>query len=411
MNKKIDIVSGWIERKHSLAAVYVHNCQKYKKLLQLLITAFEEQIRDSEINAIVKGRVKSFDNLYKKLLIKSFDSAIESPFSLINDLIGLRIVVPFLEDLANIENIVTSSFKVTEVDHKSKDLSIKEFGYDSTHLMIDIPSKILTEAGFDDAMTAEIQIRTILQDAWAEVEHELIYKTSIDKIETSIKRKMTALNATLSLADITFQEIRDYQNKRYADIQERHKKLMDKVSTIPEKAGKAYKLSSSEGGSSNAAGDTSAGVNDLLVEAINAHIENRLDTALDLYTKLLIISPNHYIYNHRGLIYFTLSEYQNALDDFSKAIEIEPNDTRVYTNRGLTFRMLGRYDEAIEDFNLSLALNPLWPDTFYGRALTYYDMGNIKGALEDIDRAISLKPDFKQAVRFKQYISNHEMEI
>jgi tetratricopeptide (TPR) repeat protein len=51
-------------------------------------------------------------------------------------------------------------------------------------------------------------------------------------------------------------------------------------------------------------------------------------------------------------------------------------------------------------------MNPLWPDTFYGRALTYYDMGNLHSALEDCDKAIALKPDFKQAVKFKQYMLN-----
>ena len=72
-------------------------------------------------------------------------------------------------------------------------------------------------------------LRTILQDAWAEVEHELIYKTSIDKVENTLRRKMIAINATLSLADLTFQEIRDYQKKRYREVQERHRKLMEKV--------------------------------------------------------------------------------------------------------------------------------------------------------------------------------------
>ena len=71
--------------------------------------------------------------------------------------------------------------------------------------------------------------------------------------------------------------------------------------------------------------------------------------------------------------------------------------------------MLKKYDESLKDFNKSLELNPLWPDTFYGRSLTYYDLGDIQHALEDCDKAISIKPDFKQAVRFKQFILNQQM--
>jgi putative GTP pyrophosphokinase len=292
--------------------------------------------------------------------------------------------------------------------------------------LIKLPEDITKKIKNTSNMKIEIQLRTILQDAWAEVEHELIYKTSIDKVEDTIRRKMIAVNATLSLGDTIFQEIRDYQRKRYKDIQERHKKLMDKVSTIPEKMGKLkepvqsvevekIETPAEEPKKKFAPVNTADSkdkhqLNDLLVEAMNAHLENRLTDAVELYTQLILVSPNHFIYNHRGLVYFTLSEYDKAIGDFSKAIEIEPRDIRVYTNRGLAFRMLKRYDDSLRDFNRSLELNPLWPDTFYGRSLTYYDLGDIQHALEDCDKAISLKPDFKQAQRFKQFILNQQMK-
>ncbi len=59
----------------------------------------------------------------------------------------------------------------------------------------------------------EIQLRTILQDAWAEVEHELVYKSDISLPNQSIRRKLASLNATLTLSDLIFQEIRDYQKE------------------------------------------------------------------------------------------------------------------------------------------------------------------------------------------------------
>ncbi len=47
-------------------------------------------------------------------------------------------------------------------------------------------------------------------------------------------------------------------------------------------------------------------------------------------------------------------------------------------------------------------------DTLYGRALTHFDLGNIPEALRDCDRAIAIKPDFKQVLRFKEFIRSSE---
>ncbi|HOP64027.1 MAG TPA: tetratricopeptide repeat protein [Spirochaetota bacterium] len=423
MNYRLDY---WIENKYRLHSQYERSQKKFEKILELLTKKFEKLFEGSGCNAQIKGRIKNFDALYRKLLLKSQNDSIEFPFDFITDIVGMRIVVPFLEDLDSVEKLLRENFEISDTKYKSRELSIREFGYDSIHLLIKLPEEVSKKFKNTENMKIEIQLRTILQDAWAEVEHELIYKTSIDKVEDTIRRKMIAVNATLSLGDTIFQEIRDYQRKRYKDIQERHKKLMDKVSTIPEKMEKMKVNIEPVEININPApveepkkkilprnitdSKDKHQLNDLLMEAMNAHLENRLRDAIELYTELILISPNHFIYNHRGLVYFTLSEYDKAISDFTKAIEMEPKDTRVYTNRGLTFRMLKRYDDSLKDFNKSLELNPLWPDTFYGRSLTYYDLGDIQRALEDCDRAISIKPDFKQAQRFKQFILNQQMK-
>lgn len=417
----------WIENKYKLHSQFQKLQKKYEKILHILSKKVELILANTGCNAQVKGRIKSFDAFYRKILERCQLQSIEKPFESITDIIGIRIVVPFLEDLDKVENLVIKNFEIIETEYKSRELTIREFGYDSIHILLLLPDDVMVKAKMHDKMKVEVQLRTILQDAWAEVEHELIYKTSIDKVEDTIRRKMIAVNATLSLGDTIFQEIRDYQRKRYKDIQERHKKLMDKVSTIPEKMEKlristeSLKVEANEqtdiaqAAKENIKADVTMhkekyGLNELLIEAMNAHLENRLTDAVELYTQLILVSPNHYIYNHRGLVYFTLSEYDKAISDFTTAIQMEPRDTRVYTNRGLTYRMLKRYDESLKDFNKSINLNPLWPDTFYGRSLTYYDLGDIRHALEDCDRAISLKPDFKQAVRFKQFILNQQMK-
>ncbi len=404
MKKK---VREWIGNRHHLLSDYSVREEKYALILDRIIRRMEHYRDEAGIRGLVKGRVKGFEAFYRKLLEKNVERSVGNPFEDITDLVGIRVVVPFLEDVQTIECLVKKKFDVLEVENKSRSLSIREFGYDSTHITVEVPQDILDEAGLEDVLVCEIQIRTILQDAWAEVEHELVYKSGIDsdKVEIPIRRKLIALNATLSLADTTFQEIRDYQKKRYQDIHVRHQKLLDKVSTIPEKM-----ISRREGGLQDVPEgvslprEDSSDTNSLFMEALNAHLDNHFERALELYTQLLLISPNHFIYNHRGLVYFAMSDYRRAVEDFTSAIQMASEDTRVYTNRGLAYRMLGEYDRALEDFNKSIEINPLWADTFYGRALTYYDMGNISGALKDCDTSIDIKPDFKQVVRFKQFL-------
>ncbi len=397
----------WFGNRHQLLSDYETREDAYAFVLDRLIKRVEYNKTEAGIRGLVKGRVKGFDAFYRKLLEKNVDRAIANPFEDIADIVGLRVVVPFLEDVHSIETLIKKSFDVLEVENKSRELSIGEFGYDSTHVTVEVPQDILDEAGLAEILVCEIQIRTILQDAWAEVEHELVYKTGIDNsaVEASIRRKLIALNATLSLADITFQELRDYQKKRAQDVQVRHQKLLDKVSTIPEKmalraGGDAANMARDE----TAAGSETSESNTMFMEALDAHLDNRLERALELYTQILLETPNHYIYNHRGLVYFAMSDYRKAVDDFTAAIELQPGDTRVYTNRGLAYRMLREYESALADFERSIDINPFWADTFYGRALTHYDMGNVSAALADCDVAIDIKPGFKQVVRFKQFL-------
>lgn len=117
----------------------------------------------------------------------------------------------FLEDIEQVESLIRQHFHVIEIEHKSAGKPVNEFSYQSIHLTIELPEEQFNGFIPYSGRTCEIQLRTILQDAWAEVEHELIYKANFTMLNESIKRKLASLNATLTLSDIIFQEIRDYQ--------------------------------------------------------------------------------------------------------------------------------------------------------------------------------------------------------
>jgi len=381
-----------------------------------LVAELEERLTEHGLKAAVRGRVKRFDSFYRKVLARSRSAEIPEPFAYITDLVGLRIVTPFVEDLRQVVDVLRTHYALEEVDDKALALSVGEFGYDATHLLIAIPEALLGRYPQGAVHAVEVQLRTTLQDAWAEVEHELVYKADLDVVDAGIRRKLMALNATLSLADTIFQEIRDYQRRRYTELRARHQKLMNKVSTIPERMSQQRRSPSPPW--PEVSGATTAGaeregaevdMSDVLVRALAAHLDADLNEAIALYSEVLAVQPVAAVLNHRGIAYFALSHYERAIADFTAAIAMAPNDAHAYTNRGLARRMAGDLQGALADLDHSLELNPMWPDTLYGRALTHFDLGNIPAALRDCDRAIAVKPEFKQVLRFKQFIQDADL--
>ncbi|MDR2471869.1 MAG: RelA/SpoT domain-containing protein, partial [Treponema sp.] len=186
-----------------------------------LMEAIEGVVCRLSSRPTVKGRSKEFESYYKKYLKilkenqaesgnpnNSRDSSVPVSAPLITDLIALRVICPFLEDQAAVERLIREHFTVIELDRKGAHFSFKEFGYESVHLLVEIPGELREKWGDCGTTVAEIQIRTILQDAWAEVEHELVYKAEFTPFDDPMKRRLAAVNASLSLADSIFQEIR-----------------------------------------------------------------------------------------------------------------------------------------------------------------------------------------------------------
>lgn len=133
------------------------------------------------------------------------------PLKEITDLSATRIITFFPRTISEIDKILMSEFKIIERSDKAKNLLEEEkFGYQSVHYLVKLNR---ARAGlpeykrFANAVT-EIQVRTILQHAWAEIEHDIQYK-STEAIPREIRRRFMALAGMLELADREFQAIQD----------------------------------------------------------------------------------------------------------------------------------------------------------------------------------------------------------
>ena len=96
-------------------------------------------------------------------------------------------------------------------------------------------------------------------------------------------------------------------------------------------------------------------------------------------------------YNNRGTAYGELGNYQQAIKDFTKAIELNPQYAMAYYNRGLTYgRNLGNYQQAIKDYTKAIQLNPQDAMAYYKRGLAYAKSGDAQKALENLKIAAKL---------------------
>ena len=117
------------------------------------------------------------------------------------------------------------------------------------------------------------------------------------------------------------------------------------------------------------------------------------DRAILEYNKAIEIDPGFAkAYNGRGNVHQSKGEYDQASLDFTKAIEIDPKDAIAYTNRGRAFYAKGEYDRAIKDHTKAIELNPKFIEAYSNRGGAYFTKGEYDHAILDFTKAIMIDP-------------------
>ena len=136
------------------------------------------------------------------------------PLSDITDLAGVRVITFFPKTAEAAERVVWKEFEVVEFIDKAALLDDNRLGYMSVHLLVRLaPHRLpLPEYSRYKDLVCELQIRTVLQHAWAEIEHDIQYKAA-STIPSQIRKRFTALAGLLEIADREFQAIQDEDAK------------------------------------------------------------------------------------------------------------------------------------------------------------------------------------------------------
>lgn len=133
------------------------------------------------------GRMKSYESTCKKLKKKGLEKNFSTALKELNDLIGVRAVCSYVDDIYRIADIVTEQKDVRIVEVKDYIKNPKTSGYRSLHIIMEIP--IYFQDG-TQWMKVELQLRTAAMDYWANLDHQLRYKRGqkgTERIDTELR--------------------------------------------------------------------------------------------------------------------------------------------------------------------------------------------------------------------------------
>lgn len=185
-------------------------CAFFTELLQTILS----QARHIDI-AKIESRVKDREECLRKFSRKYRTTLEESgaPYEIrpyITDMIGVRVVCLYEDELEKVAQIVQSHFDVIDVTDKVSAMEGTEasFGYKGLHLdlRLNAAQAALPQHQAYANQPFELQVRTIIQDAWSVLDHKIKYKKSIP---AQLKRRINVLSALFELADREFLQIRD----------------------------------------------------------------------------------------------------------------------------------------------------------------------------------------------------------
>jgi protein O-mannosyl-transferase len=126
---------------------------------------------------------------------------------------------------------------------------------------------------------------------------------------------------------------------------------------------------------------------------------------LTLFDDVLEKFPNACLpYCYRGDAKASLGDSQGALQDYNKAIEINPQLAQAFNNRGLLKFQLGDKPGAIQDYNKAIEIKPGLALSVYNRDLAKASLGYRQGTLLDYNKAIELNPEDEQALLNRGHI-------
>jgi len=180
---------------------------RYKELTPYIHEKIKEALFDKSFGEKIESRTKDEGNLIKKIYERSRTDP-DYSYDNITDKTGVRVICKFKEDVKLIADIIEPLFDDCERENHGEELRYYEQGYKSVHLDVSFkedqrgPEELKKFAG----LNAEIQVRTLCENVWADIYHDIGYKPS-NSLPNNAKRELHCLGGLLEVADGCFSSI------------------------------------------------------------------------------------------------------------------------------------------------------------------------------------------------------------
>lgn len=197
------------KNKENLESWYLGERSKFDLLGNKIVSILNEIIETEEIQVhSISSRSKEVESFLNKAMKEKYKNPLEE----IHDLAGIRIITFVRSDVEKVSNIIKRTFNIDNENSidKGAELGIDKVGYRSVHFVAEMTEDRLKLADYQryTGMKFEIQVRTIMEHAWADLSHDRNYKfNGVLPNENDIKRRFSLIAATIELLDRQFDEL------------------------------------------------------------------------------------------------------------------------------------------------------------------------------------------------------------
>jgi len=199
-----DLERLWKENTESIKR-FIDQQADFEKLCAEVAYILNRELNKAEVEfSTITYRAKTLNSFLEKIQRKTYSD----PITEITDFAGVRVVCLYIDDLARLENVIGEHFEIVEKIDKLTDKKNDQFGYGAIHFIVRL-GKNASGARYDDLknLVCEIQTRTVLQDAWAIIDHHLVYKNE-SNIPTVLRSRLNFLAGNFQSADEKFSDLR-----------------------------------------------------------------------------------------------------------------------------------------------------------------------------------------------------------
>ena len=213
---EFDLDGMWLKQPQIIKQ-FIEKRSDYEKLCAEVAYILTRHLKNAQIEfSTITHRAKNLESFLEKIRRKNY----QNPISEMTDFAGVRVVCLYLDDLSKVEKIIAEHFEIIEKIDKLTDKRTDDFGYGAIHFVVKL-GETSSGARYDDLknLVCEIQTRTVLQDAWAIIDHHLVYKNE-SNIPSFLRKKLNLLAGNFASADEEFKLIRSEREAYLVDIEE-----------------------------------------------------------------------------------------------------------------------------------------------------------------------------------------------